>query len=149
MRSDWGLYESWRKSFQHKHADMLKDYVSQKAQCCQWIRPGEVIEVNGFLLKKGYFYVGDFFEIPKSYKKKQYIQNNGSIYNRDYKLTRLLGPVIQIELQKEKNWKKNRSGAILTCILLIDMNIFRGWLKKRVCQKYLYLHWQFIFLEFN
>ena len=102
MRSDWGLYESWRKSFQHKHADMLKDYVSQKAQCCQWIRPGEVIEVNGFLLKKGYFYVGDFFEIPKSYKKKQYIQNNGSIYNRDYKLTRLLGPVIQIELPIER-----------------------------------------------
>ena len=102
MRSDWGLYESWRKSFQHKHADMLKGYVSQKAQCCQWIRPGEVIEVNGFLLKKGYFYVGDFFEIPKSYKKKQYIQNNGSIYNRDYKLTRLLGPVIQIELPIER-----------------------------------------------
>ena len=102
MRSDWGLYESWRKSFQHKHADMLKDYVSQKAQCCQWIRPGEVIEVNGFLLKKGYFYVGDFFEIPKSYKKKQYIQNNGSIYNRDYKLTRLLGPVIQQELPIER-----------------------------------------------
>ncbi len=102
MRSDWGLYESWRKSFQHKHADMLKDYMSQKAQCCQWIRPGEVIEVNGLLLKKGYFYVGDFFEIPKSYKKKQYIQNNGSIYNRDYKLTRLLGPVIQIELPIER-----------------------------------------------
>ena len=102
MKSDWGLYESWRKSFQHKHADMLKDYVSQKIQCCQWIRPGEVIEINGFSLKKGYFYVGDFFEIPKSYKKKQFIQNNGSIYNRDYKLTRLLGPVIQIELPIER-----------------------------------------------
>ena len=102
MKSDWGLYESWRKSFQHKHADMLKGYVSQKTQCCQWIRPGEVIEVNGFLLKKGYFYVGDFFEIPKSYKKKQYIQNNGSIYNRDYKLTRLLGPVIQQKLPIER-----------------------------------------------
>lgn len=102
MKSDWGLYESWRKSFQHKHADMLKGYVSQKTQCCQWIRPGEVIEINGLSLKKGYFYVGDFFEIPKSYKKKQFIQNNGSIYNRDYKLTRLLGPVIQQELPIER-----------------------------------------------
>ena len=70
MRSDWGLYESWRKSFQHKHADMLSDYTHTKSQSCQWIKRGEPIEIDGFLLKRGCFYVGDCFQIPKSYKEK-------------------------------------------------------------------------------
>lgn len=101
MQSNWGLYESWRKSFQHKHAEMLRCYTPQITPSCKWIRFGEEIIVNGILLRKGCFYVGECFEIPKSYKKKRF-EIDINQYNREYKLSRLFGPVIQKDLPIEK-----------------------------------------------
>ena len=74
-RMDWFEYENIRKSLQHKHAEVLNNITPKVTPCCKWIQSGEIISVNGIPLKKGYFYVGDYFEIPKSYKKKRFESN--------------------------------------------------------------------------
>lgn len=101
-RIDWFAYQNVRKSLQHKHAEVLNNRIPKKAPCCEWIQSGEVISVNGIPLKKGYFYVGDYFEIPKSYKKKRFESNIDKTYNREYKSSRIFGPVIQDGLSIEE-----------------------------------------------
>ena len=100
-RIDWFEYENIRKSLQHKHAEVLNNITPKVTPCCKWIQPGEIISVNGIPLKKGYFYVGDYFEIPKSYKKKRFEDNIDQTYNREYKSSRIFGPVIQDGLSIE------------------------------------------------
>ena len=127
MRSDWGLYESWRKSFQHKHADMLSDYTHTKSQSCQWIKRGEPIEIDGFLLKRGCFYVGDCFQIPKSYKEKCLNYENIKDYNCEYKLSRIWGPVIQKDLPIERGD--------------IEIRPFSSYYDMHPTHRYEYLSW--------
>lgn len=127
MQSDWGLYESWRKSFQHKHADVLRNYVPQKIPTCNWIQPGEEIFVHDILLKKGFFYIGEFFEIPKSYKRKKSGCNIDNTYNREYKLSRIFGPVIQEKLPIERG--------------LLEVRPFSSYYEMTPTHRYEYLMW--------
>ena len=127
MQSDWGLYESWRKSFQHKHADVLRNYVPQKIPTCNWIQPGEEIFVHDILLKKGFFYIGEFFEIPKSYKREKSGCNIDNTYNREYKLSRIFGPVIQEKLPIERG--------------LLEVRPFSSYYEMTPTHRYEYLMW--------
>ena len=102
IRMDWCEYESIRKHFQHKHAEMLRNYTPKVSPSCKWIQPGKIFFVNGIPLKKGFFYVGEFFDIPKSYNKKRYASDVVRAYNREYKLSRIFGPVIQEDLPIEE-----------------------------------------------
>ena len=97
---DWFEYESIQKSLQRKHVNMLENNISKNESICKWIKPGEQIEINGFIIKRGFFYVGDYFEIPR-YFKNNIIEYNNQQYNKQYKLSRIYGPVIQENLPIE------------------------------------------------
>lgn len=97
---DWFEYESIQKSLQCKHVNMLRNNISENESVCKWIKPGEQIEINGFIIKRGFFYVGEFFEIPRSFKNN-IIEYNDQQYNKQYKLSRIYGPVIQENLPIE------------------------------------------------
>ena len=101
MQLDWFGYERQRKILQQRHADILRNYTSKKPYSCKWIHPGECIEIDGFILKKGYFYVGEYFEIPKSYKRKEVLDNIDNNYNRNYRLSKMFGPIINKHLPIE------------------------------------------------
>lgn len=93
-RMDWFEYENIQKSLQRKHANMLGNNISKNESVCKWIKPGEQIELNGLIIKRGFFYVGEYFEIPRSFKNNIILYNNQQ-YNKQYKLSRIYGPVIQ------------------------------------------------------
>lgn len=97
---DWFEYESIQKSLQRKHVNMLENNISKNESICKWIKPGEQIEINGFIIKRGFFYVGDYFEIPRSFKNN-IIEYNNQKYNKQYKLSHIYGPVIQENLPIE------------------------------------------------
>ena len=59
---------------------MLENNISKNESICKWIKPGEQIEINGFIIKRGFFYVGDYFEIPRSFKNN-IIEYNDQQYN--------------------------------------------------------------------
>lgn len=126
-RMDWFEYERIRKTFQRKHAEMLNNYMQKTAPSCRWIQPGEIVFVNNIPLKKGHFYVGEFFEIPASYKKKRFPDNIEQTYNREYKSSRIFGPVIQDDLPIE-----NGELTIIPFSSYIDMH---------PTHKYEYLLW--------
>lgn len=99
-RMDWFEYENIQKSLQSKHANMLRNYTPPYEPVCKWVKPGEQIEINGFIINKGFFYVGDYFEIPRSFKNN-IIEYNNQKYNKQYKLSCIYGPVIQDNLTIE------------------------------------------------
>lgn len=99
-RMNWFEYENLQTSLQCKHANMLRNYTSQNESVCKWVKPGEQIEINGLIIKKGFFYIGDYFEIPRSFKNN-IIEYNNQKYNKQYKLSRIYGPVIQENLPLE------------------------------------------------
>lgn len=126
-RMDWFAYENIRKSLQHKHAEMLRNRTPKITPCCKWIRSGEEIVVNDILLKKGFFYIGEFFEIPKSYKKKRFTAYIDQAYNRHYNLSRIFGPVIQDDLPIDKG--------------KLRIIPFSGYIDMHPTQRYEYLLW--------
>ena len=95
IRMDWFEYERIQKALQRKHSVMLKNYSSKKTHSCKWVRYGEQIEMNGYLLTKGAFYVGEYFEIPNSYKTKEWTGYGHRNQRKFY------GPVIQENLSIE------------------------------------------------
>lgn len=95
IRMDWFEYERIQKTLQRTHSVMLKNYSSKKTHSCKWVRYGEQIEMNGYLLKKGAFYVGEYFEIPNSYKTNEWTGYGHRNQRRFY------GPVIQENLPIE------------------------------------------------
>lgn len=52
----------------------LKSYDKSRGQLCRWVTPGESVEVQGFKLIRGNFYIGECFLLP----------NNIIKINRDY-----------------------------------------------------------------
>ena len=87
-------------SLQADHINSLRS-CSTKKKSCKWIHFGETVEVNGQLLTKGLFYIGEYFKIPQSYRlisKFDIMNRKYRDYNRCYKLLRIYGPVLQKEL---------------------------------------------------
>lgn len=96
--------EEITRSLQEKHLNILKTCSSKKT-CCKWIRLGEVIDIKGISLTKGFFYVGDYFKIPHSYKEIMALDpghRNYWEYNRNYKLSKIYGTVIHENLPISK-----------------------------------------------
>lgn len=87
-------------TLQEDHINSLRS-CSTKKKSCRWIHLGETFEVNGHLLTKGFFYIGEYFKIPQSYRlmsKFDVMNRKYRDYNRCYKLLRIYGPVLQKEL---------------------------------------------------
>lgn len=87
-------------SLQAAHIKSLRS-CSTKKKSCKWIHFGETVEVNGQLLTKGFFYIGEYFKIPQSYRlisKFDIMNRKYRDYNRCYKLFKIYGPVLQKEL---------------------------------------------------
>lgn len=66
----------------------LKFYDKSRGQLCRWVTPGNGVEVQGFKLMRGNFYIGECFLLP----------NNIIKINRDhwsgYKFSYIYGPVL-------------------------------------------------------
>ena len=71
-----------------KSESALKFYDKSRGQLCRWVAPGEGVEVQGFKLMRGNFYIGECFLLP----------NNIIEINRDcwsgYKYSYIYGPVL-------------------------------------------------------
>lgn len=120
--------EEKRKALQESHKNILKDCV--KKHPCRWVNTCDTIEVHGLKLTRGLFYVGDYFKIPQSYKKirafdirhREYRE-----YNSNYKLSKLYGPVIQVDLPISQNELKKVP--------------FSSYLDMHPTHRYEYLKW--------
>lgn len=91
-------------TLQTNHINSLRN-CSAKKNCCKWIRLGETIEVNGQLLTKGLFYIGEYFKIPQSYRqisKFDITNRQYRDYNRNYRLLKIYGPILQKDLPISK-----------------------------------------------
>ena len=95
IRERVGSPEETAISLQADHINALRN-SSTKKNCCRWIRLGETIEVNGRLLTKGLFYIGEYFKIPQSYRqisKFEIMNRQYRDYNRNYRLLKIYGPI--------------------------------------------------------
>lgn len=95
------------KSFQERHSKALKECNTKKP--FRWICASEMIDVHGLKLKRGLFYIGDYFKIPQSYKKIKAFnprQREYMEYNRNYKLSKLYGTVVHEDLPVSKETLK-------------------------------------------
>lgn len=116
-------------ALQLEHAKALKAKATKK-NCCKWIRPGETIIVNDILLSRGFFYVGDYFKIPQSYKEIKAFDFRHREYrdhNRNYKLSKIYGTVICTDLPISRND--------------LAMVPFSSYLDMHPTQRYEYLQW--------
>lgn len=90
---------TYSQTFQENHTIVLKDCVKKNPY--RWIGAGETIEIHGLKLARGLFYIGDYFKIPQSYKRKKIFNikhREYHEYNRNYKLQKLYGTVIHANL---------------------------------------------------
>ena len=91
-------------TLQTNHINSLRN-CSTKKNSCKWIHLGETIEVNGQLLTKGLFYIGEYFKIPQSYRqisKFEIMNRQYCDYNRNYRLLKIYGPILQKDLPISK-----------------------------------------------
>ncbi len=93
--------ENISKSLQEEHSKALRR-CSNKINACRWIRYGETINVKDLLLTRGFFYIGEYFKIPQSYRESKvsfdYKHQQCYELNKNYKLFKIFGPVIQSDL---------------------------------------------------
>lgn len=91
-------------TLQTNHINSLRN-CSIKKNSCKWIHLGETIEVSGQVLTKGFFYIGEFFKIPQSYRqisKFEIINCRYCDYNKNYRLLKIYGPILQKDLPISK-----------------------------------------------
>lgn len=91
-------------TLQTNHINSLRS-CSTKKNSCKWIHLGETIEVNGQLLTKGLFYIGEYFKIPQSYRqisRFELMNRRYRDYNRNYRLLKIYGPILQKDLPISK-----------------------------------------------
>lgn len=74
--------------------DIRKTMKITKSSQCRWISMGETVEVQGILLTKGGFYLGDYFKAP---------QNLPSNIQQVSRSKTIFGPVINPSLKAEED----------------------------------------------
>ena len=77
---------------QENAENALQSYDKSRGQLCQWVKPNEVIEVQGIKLTRGNFYIGECFRLPDK------IIRENDMYTFGYKGAYIYGSVLNPDL---------------------------------------------------
>lgn len=73
---------------QEETKNKLKYYNNSRGQLCKWVTPTMTVEVQGFNLTRGNFYIGECFLLPN------YIADRESVKYDGYKESYIYGSVL-------------------------------------------------------
>lgn len=77
---------------QENAENALQSYDKSRGQLCRWVKPNEVIEVQGIKLTRGNFYIGECFRLPDK------IIRENDMYTFGYKGAYIYGSVLNPDL---------------------------------------------------
>lgn len=96
------LLNSIAASNQEETKNKLKSYNNSRGQLCQWVTPSMTVEVQGFNLTRGNFYIGECFLLPNYIADREKYKYDG--YKESYIYGSVLDPKITINDGVSENY---------------------------------------------
>lgn len=87
---------------QEETKNKLKSYNNSRGQLCQWVTPSMTVEVQGFNLTRGNFYIGECFLLPNYIADREKNKYDG--YKESYIYGSVLDPKITINDGVSENY---------------------------------------------
>ena len=87
---------------QEETKNKLKYYNNSRGQLCKWVTPTMTVEVQGFNLTRGNFYIGECFLLPNYIADRESVKYDG--YKESYIYGSVLDPKIEINDVESANY---------------------------------------------